>query len=163
MTTSGESLAVDSGHQAWLPMLEVAAREVFELMLGCELTTANLSPEDQDQLDITSMVGLAGRLCGVMSIRSSHKAAGLMASKMLGVEPDKVGPETADAFGEVCNMVAGNFKNKISGLGDGCMLSVPTVITGNDYTLHALADSAALEVRFLFERKPIVISLQIHS
>lgn len=163
MTISDESVAADSGHKVWFPMLEVAAREVFELMLGCELTTESVPEGAGDQLDITSMVGLAGRLCGVMSIRSSHKAAGLMASKMLGVDPANVGPETADAFGEVCNMVAGNFKNKISGLGDGCMLSVPTVITGNDYTLHALADSAALEVRFLFEKMPLVIALQVHS
>ncbi len=163
MSISGESLAAGNGHEVWLPMLEVAAREVFELMLGCELTTDSAPEGTDDQLDITSMVGLAGRLCGVMSIRSSHKAAGLMASKMLGVDPANVGPETPDAFGEICNMVAGNFKNKISGLGDGCMLSVPTVITGNDYTLHALADSGALEIRFLFERMPIVIALQIHS
>jgi len=46
-----------------------------------------------------------------------------------GVEAEKVGPEISDALGEVCNMIAGNFKNKISGLSEGCMLSVPTVIT----------------------------------
>ncbi len=163
MSVPSDSVAAENGHQVWLPVLEVAAREVFELMLGCELTPASTPEETDDQLDMTSMVGLAGRLCGVMSIRSSRKAAGLMASKMLGVDPAKVGPETTDAFGEVCNMIAGNFKNKISGLSDGCMLSVPTVITGNDYILHALADSAGLEVRFLFETMPIVIALQIHS
>jgi CheY-specific phosphatase CheX len=42
------------------------------------------------------------------------------------------------ATSEICNMVAGNFKNKISGLGDGCcMLSPTSVITGEDYTVHA--------------------------
>ena len=60
-----------------------------------------------------------------------------MASKMLGVDLDKVGAEMSDALGEVCNMVAGNFKNKIAGLAEGCMLSPPTVITGNDYSLHS--------------------------
>jgi hypothetical protein len=60
-------------------------------------------------------------------------------------------------------MVAGNFKNKISGLGDGCMLSPPTVITGTDYSMYSLADSPALEVRVMFENMLIVISLQIHS
>jgi chemotaxis protein CheX len=83
-----------------------------------------------------------------------------MASKMLGREIDNFGPEMCDAFGEVCNMVAGNFKNKVPGLGDGCMLSVPTVITGNDYNLHSSKASNALEVRLLFEDRPVVISLQ---
>ncbi len=69
----------------------------------------------------------------------------------------------SDALGEICNMVAGNFKNKISGMGDGCMLSPPTVITGTDYSTHSLADSPGLELRLLFENLPIIISLQIHS
>jgi chemotaxis protein CheX len=74
-----------------------------------------------------------------------------------------VGPDFSDAIGEVCNMVAGNFKNKIAGLSDGCMLSPPSVITGNNYTLHSLADSPGLQIRMLFENLPIVITLQIHS
>jgi chemotaxis protein CheX len=86
-----------------------------------------------------------------------------MTSKMLGVALDKVGPDVSDALGEVCNMVAGNFKNKIAGLAESCMLSPPTVITGSDYSLHSLADSPGIEVSLLFEGMPIVISLQIHS
>jgi chemotaxis protein CheX len=68
-----------------------------------------------------------------------------------------------DAIGEVCNMIAGNFKNKLSGMGSGCMLSVPTVITGGDYTFHSLADDGSLEVRLLFEGAPIQVALEIHS
>jgi chemotaxis protein CheX len=86
-----------------------------------------------------------------------------MTSKMLGVALDKVGPQMSDALGEICNMVAGNFKNKIAGLAEGCMLSPPTVIAGSDYSLHSLANSPALEVRVLFEDMPIVVSLLIHS
>jgi chemotaxis protein CheX len=82
---------------------------------------------------------------------------------MLGVPLEKAGPDISDALGEVCNMVAGNFKNKISGLSEGCMLSVPTVITGSDYSLYSQADTPGLEVAFLFEGMPITISLQIRS
>jgi chemotaxis protein CheX len=114
-------------------------------------------------MDMTSMVGLAGQLCGVLSIRCSQQAARLMASKMLGIDLEQVGPELCDAFGEVCNMVAGNFKNKIAGLGDGCILSVPTVITGNDYSLHSPADSDALELRLTFEGMTLVTSLKVQD
>ena len=86
-----------------------------------------------------------------------------MASRMLGVEPDKVGADLADALGEVANMVAGNFKNKITGLGDGCMLSVPSVIMGQDYDVHSPADSETIEIRLLFENKLILICLSIHA
>lgn len=159
---SPSELFVSEGHrQEWIPVLDMAAREVFELMLGCPLTVGETAPEAN--LDITSMVGLAGKLCGVLSVRCDGKSAALMASKMLGIAVDKVGAEMSDALGEIANMVAGNFKNKISGLGDGCMLSPPTVITGSDYNMYSLADSPAVELRLLFESRPVVISLQINS
>ncbi len=161
MKSANEMMAATGNHENWVPMIETSAREVFELMLGCKLSmqTAN----EKTNLNVTSMVGLAGQLCGVLSVRCDSKSAALMASKMLGVDVDKVGPEVSDALGEVCNMVAGNFKNKIAGLAEGCMLSPPTVITGNDYDMHSMSDSPTLEVRMLFESLPIVISLQIHS
>ncbi|MGO8795828.1 MAG: chemotaxis protein CheX [Candidatus Sulfotelmatobacter sp.] len=159
MNTMGAAAAKTD--QAWGPMLEVAAREVFELMLSCKLTVPDMVTAEMPE--ITAMVGLAGQMCGVLSIRCSNQSAALMASKMLGVEPDKVGSEVTDAFGEVCNMIAGNFKNKISGLGDGCMLSVPTVVTGNDYCLHSLSNSPAVEVSLVFESMLLVVSLQVHS
>jgi len=161
MKSVNELLAFNGSHETWLPLIEVAAREVFELMLGCELTVAPSA--DDATLDFTSMVGLAGALSGVLSVRCDREAAALMTSKMLGVELDRTGPEISDALGEVCNMVAGNFKNKIAGLAEGCMLSPPTVITGSDYTLHSQADSPTLEIRLLFESMPLVISLAIHS
>lgn len=161
MNSSKELLAAGGTHETWAPLLELATKEVFQLMLSCELAI----PKEEIKLapSVTSMVGLAGRLCGVLSVQCDQKAAALMTSKMLGVPLVNVGAEMSDALGEICNMVAGNFKNKISGLGDGCMLSPPTVVIGSDYTTYALADSPALEVRFLFETLPLMITLQIHS
>jgi chemotaxis protein CheX len=153
--------AVNDSYENWLPLIELSATEVFDLMLGCKLSIS--TGDENGMLDVTSMVGLAGELCGVLTVRCSGKAAALMASRMLGIDADKVGPEASDALGEVCNMVAGNFKNKIAGLADGCMLSPPTIIRGSDYELYSVSDSPALEVRMLFESMPVIISLQIHS
>jgi chemotaxis protein CheX len=161
MKSANESVTANCSREGWAPLLEMATREVFELMLGCQLTVSVAAEEPSEE--VTAMVGLAGQLCGVLSVRCGNKAAALMASKMLGVPLDKVGEEVSDALGEVCNMVAGNFKNKIAGLAEGCMLSPPTVVTGSDYSLHSLAESPGLEINVLFERMPIVISLQIHS
>jgi chemotaxis protein CheX len=158
---ASDMLVTSQRQENWAPLMEVAVREVFELMLGCHLTEWSL--EHDTALDITAMVGLAGQICGLVSLRCEQKSAVLMGSKMLGLEPGNVGAEMADALGEVCNMVAGNFKNKISGMGDGCMLSVPTVITGTDYRLYSNADSPGIEVRLLFEGKPILVSLQIRG
>ena len=161
MNSVNSTLGTGVHHAEWAPLLETAVREVFELMLGSQLTVPT-SAEEGD-LDTTAMVGLAGQLCGVLSVRCTGKAGNLMTSKMLGIELDKVGPEMSDALGEICNMVAGNFKNKITGLAEGCMLSPPTVVSGTDYVLHSMADSPCLRVSLLFEGMPLVVSLDIHE
>lgn len=159
MKSAKDLPGVPKDYENCIPLLELSAREVFELMLNTKLETRG--EIDENALDISSMVGFAGQLCGVLAIRSSKESAALMAFRMLGSETDKESQEVADAFGEICNMVAGNFKNKISGLGDGCMLSVPTVVTGNDFTVHSLGTSTPLKIRLQFENLPILITLEI--
>ena len=148
-------------HDCWIPTLQLATQEVFQLMLGYSLESLS-EPPAEDNLDMTAMVGLAGRLCGVLTLQCSAKSAAHMASRMLGIDPEKAGPEMWDAAGEICNMVAGNFKNKINGLGDGCMLSVPTVITGSDYNIRSMVNDS-LKATFLFEGEPVIISIEVHS
>jgi chemotaxis protein CheX len=163
MNSTKEVVAAGDSHESWSPLLQLATREVFELMLGQQLSVSPADAAPAHSAEVTAMVGLAGKLCGLLSVRCDEKCAALMTSKMLGIELEKAGPDMSDALGEICNMVAGNFKNKISGLGDGCMLSPPTVITGSDYSMYSLADSPGFEVRMQFENMPFVVTLQIHS
>jgi chemotaxis protein CheX len=150
-----------TGRESWLPTLQLAMQEVFDLMLACPLEVPE-KPPSEEGLEITSMVGLAGQLCGVLTVRCSAKSAARMAARMLGIEADHAGPEMWDAVGEICNMVAGNFKNKIAGLGDGSILSVPTVITGTEYSLHSIVKDEIRTV-LLFEGEPVVLSLEVHN
>ena len=82
---------------------------------------------------------------------------------MLGVPVTEADAQRTDSIGEICNMVAGNFKAKINGLEDKCMLSVPTVIIGQDYQLHSLAVGDRIELPFLFEGEPLWIGLEVRS
>ena len=152
--------------QAWVPLLDLAVHEVFRMMLSSELGNPTAVPATtlaNDSSDVTSMVGLAGNLSGVVSVRCHGKAATLIASRMLGMKLEEVKDEISDAMGEVCNMVAGNFKNKIPGLSDGCMLSPPTVVTGSDYNVHSQAQTLAIDKTFLLESMPLRITLHVHN
>ena len=142
-------------------MLELAAREVFEIMLGCKLQAcAEMEPSSGE---FTAMVGLAGQLCGLVTLRCTAKSAALMASRMLGVEIERADKQMFDAIGEITNMIAGNFKNKLTGMADKCMLSVPTVICGSDYNCRSMADTGPLQVTVLFEGDPVTIAVEVHS
>ena len=143
-------------------LLDLAVREVFGRMLGCTLEMADPTIP-REAMSVTAMVGLAGQLRGVMALRCSVRSARLMASKMLGTEVSASGPIVWDAVGEICNIVAGNFKNKIDGLGDGCMLSIPSVIVGADYDLHGLSDQDAIHRSWILEGTRLDISLQVHN
>jgi chemotaxis protein CheX len=146
----------------WQALLELATSEVFEIMLGSKLQRCP-GTESAVNSEFTAMVGLAGSLCGVLSMRCSAQAAGMMASKMLGIDPSEAQEQSWDAIGEVCNMIAGNFKAKLAGIGNHCMLSVPTIITGADYHLHSLADGGEVEVALMFEDSILWFTLEIHT
>lgn len=148
--------------KTWTPLLQLATREVFGMMVGANLESCDLKPNDEKQ-EFTAMVGLAGQLCGVLTIRCSATAAAMTVSKMLGIDISQASPDSWDAIAEICNMVAGNFKSKLSGIGDRCMLSVPTVITGENYQLRSLADEEVVETVLMFEGEPIWIRLELHS
>jgi chemotaxis protein CheX len=155
-------MVANEHRESWASLLGLSAQEVFTLMLGCDLAVAT-EPFSEEEFDVTSMVGLAGSLCGILALRCHSKSASRIASKLLGVDEATAGPEIWDALGEVCNMVAGNFKNKITGLGDGCKLSVPTVITGANYTLYPLADDYRIAVNLSFDGLPVTVSLNLNG
>jgi len=161
MKTANEVTTSGKVPEGWSPLLELATREVFEIMLGSRLQPGNgVAPVAGD---FTAMVGIAGQLCGLLTLRCSAHSAALMASKMLGAEIKESDQQMWDAVGEIANMIAGNFKNKLTGMGDRCLLSVPTVITGTDYSFRSMADTGPLEVTALFESVPITVSVEIHS
>ena len=165
VTTSVPGNGYEQRNEEWRRALYEAAAEVFEMMVGEPVSPHEDSAAAPGAADTTAMVGLAGSLCGVLSIRCTTASAAGIASRMLGepVQSAESVEQQLDALGEICNMVAGNFKARIEGLREQCMLSVPTVITGQDYCLHSLADNDRLEVALLFQGNPIVLRLEVHG
>jgi len=159
--TTDASLAARSHEENWLPILELAVEEVFEIMVGSRVKPVAQSGLKPDG-GFTAMVGLAGALCGVLTVCCDAKTARQVAKCMLGDTADSE-EQVVDAIGEISNMIAGNFKNKLTGTDDRCMLSVPTVVSGGEYSFHSLADGGFLETVVLFEGTPIAVRLQLNK
>jgi chemotaxis protein CheX len=155
------SLIVRSQEENWLPVLELAIEEVFEIMIGTRVKPVPKSKTSPG--GYTAMVGIAGGLCGVLTVACDKKTAGEIAKRMLGPEIADSEEQVSDALGEICNMIAGNFKNKLSSADRSCMLSVPTVIKGEEYSFRSLADGEVLETVMIFAESQVVVRLQLHS
>ncbi len=155
------SFATRFQEENWLPVLELAVEEVFEIMLGCRVKPVT-QPELKPKGEFTAMVGLAGALCGILTVCCDARTAGEVAKRMLGDATDSRS-QIADALGEVCNMIGGNFKNKLAGTDERCMLSVPTVVSGEEYDFYSMADGKSVETILLFEGAPIAVRLQLQS
>jgi len=131
-------------------------------MLGVELQAFPGSFEDRHG-EQTAIVGLAGALCGMVAIRCSSPTAEKIAALMLAADAASNPSMIGDALGELCNMVAGNFKSKVSTIADHCMLSMPTVIWGEHYVMQTFQSHEAFEVVLSFEGEPVWFSIVIQT
>jgi chemotaxis protein CheX len=127
----------------WAALVETVARELFCIMLGSSVI--RVEAPCPAEADMTAMVGLAGSLCGVLSVKCSSETARLIAAKMLG-DAVQGGEAARDALGEIANVVAGGIKTKVPGLEDTCFLSTPTVVIGNSFKIYSLGASVTVEV-----------------
>jgi chemotaxis protein CheX len=146
----------------WKGTLESAAIEVFSMMVNAELEPFPDPPADP-RGEQTAMVGLAGALCGMVTVRCNSQTAAELAGLMLGEDAATKPSMIGDAMGEICNMVAGNFKSKISSLADRCMLSVPTVIWGEDYVMQTVQPTDGFLIVLSYKSSPVWFSLIIHT
>ena len=87
------------------------------------------------------MIGFAGAISGMCEIRLSVPASIAITQAMV---PDTAIAEDSewicDAVGELCNLLAGGWKNRLPELGAGCSLTIPTVIAGEEYEVHRPAN-----------------------
>ena len=72
-------------------------------------------------------------------------------------------PKNSATLGELRNMIAGNFKLKVTSLADHCMLSAPTVITGDDYALSSVEPAEGFTLALKYDGEPVWVSLITHS
>ena len=146
----------------WKTIMECAVLEVFEMMAGARLEL-DPAPLREPRGEDTAMVGMAGALRGMTTVRCSRATSAKFASLMLGGDAASSPSTARDALGELCNMIAGNFKAKVTSLADHCMLSVPTVITGEDYSMETSEPTEGVTVALTCDGEPVWVSLITHT
>jgi chemotaxis protein CheX len=145
---------------AWHGVLSETAIEVFSIMVGVSVAIA--TDATRVPMQVTGVVGIAGAIRANFLLQCSAASATKLAAQMLGISPDAEDSQKAacDALGEICNIVAGHFKAKV-GLGDACMLSVPTIIMGQDYRFCSPNNYERLELPLVYEGETLWAALEI--
>jgi chemotaxis protein CheX len=148
--------------ETWPALMVNAAAEVFEMMAGLEVEHC-AAPPGRPSGSVSALIGIAGAMSAVLRVRCSPETAAHVAAKMLGRDQALENSASEDAIGEIANMVAGNFKSKIPTLGDGCVLSVPTIVSGEDYDVRQVGKTERIEVCLDSENRAIWLILEISS
>lgn len=130
-----------------------ATLEVFASMIFIEITPepAIDAPVSVFVPNISSLIGLAGDMKGILGIHCPEKVALAITSSMLGMEVDALGEDAKDAIGEIANMVAGGLKEALSGEGKKIELAIPTTVIGQSLRTSGLAGASRLMLPFSCE------------
>lgn len=142
--------------------LDASVQQLFQMMLGVECQR-DPEPIQIAGEAVTAVVGLGGRMSGACIVRASYPASIKMATLMIGMDFEEVDDTVNDAIGEICNVIAGAWKGKIPELASGCGLSIPTVVTGQDYQLRVHSLKFRLDHTYRFDDVEFEVSLVCHS
>jgi len=101
--------------------------------------------------ELMGNVGFVGAASGVVYLCLTNDFASYATGEILGMSPGEVemnGYEVVkDAIGEITNMTAGGFKNRLCDIGFACKLTLPTIVRGKDLSVAALKGTT----RHIFE------------
>jgi chemotaxis protein CheX len=147
---------------ATLNRADAIVSEIFRMMFGFETAVdpSNPDPRTSESDERTAVVGFSGALRGSCQIRMTSQAARSIASAMLGGAPIEEGDDSInDALGELCNMLAGGWKNDVPELSSECALSPPTVISGQNYKVHMIKPSVKVSRTYQFDVHTLQLTL----
>jgi chemotaxis protein CheX len=109
------------------------------------------------------MVGMAGSYTGMLSIHCPSKLAMRITSNMLGLDVEEVGEDVSDALGEIANMLGGHVKQVLSKGGLDLNLSIPTVISGETYTIRSTDNDDCVVIPFHHDEEKFLVGLTLRK
>lgn len=121
-------------------LLTRSVPEVFSTMFTLEARPSE--PQNLHALGetlVVASVGFAGAVNGVVYLHVSAPFARLLAGRMLGMADEEFDGEEMidDAIGELSNMVVGAVKSRLCDDGLACVLTIPLIVRGQNFSVGA--------------------------
>ncbi len=127
-----------------------ATLEVFASMIFIDIVPESPSADPASEIDpnLSSLIGLAGDLKGILAVHCSAAVAMGITQAMLGLEVKELGEEVKDAIGEIANMIAGGLKAALAAEGKKIELAIPTTVIGKSIRISGLSGASRVIVPF---------------
>ena len=131
-----------------------ATQEILSTMAGI---TANAgTPYVKKTLvakgDVSAIVGVTGDKTGTIAVSFSRACAIALVKGMLGDDIGDIIQDTQDAVGEVTNMVSGQARAALVGMGVTLQGSTPTVIMGDGHLIRHITANPVVAIPFTSEQ-----------
>jgi len=118
-----------------IPRLIDATVDVFSTMLSSQLEPREpVVGVPPPRTHVVSTIGFAGSANGLVTFGCSRDAAREITGILLGIDPGDVNGELADAIGEMTNMIAGSFRNRMAERNSAWALTTPFSTIGDDFS-----------------------------
>jgi len=130
--------------------IQEATSDVFASMIFLDIEPGEVLENEDTVLEsnISSIIGLAGDLKGLLAVHCPGEVAKEITGSMLGMEVKELDEDVKDAIGEIANMVAGGLKTALAGEGKDIQLAIPTAIVGSSVRTSGLSGAQRIVVPF---------------
>lgn len=141
-----------------------ATKEIFSTMVMMEISLEEVMKTHGPLTDtITAMIGLAGTHKGVLAVHFPYAVAMAITSSFLMMDVNEMNDDVHDAMGEIANMLGGNVKTILSEKGKDIDLSMPSTISGAQYSFQSDKDVDKVIVKFRTDHGSFMVEMDLEK
>jgi chemotaxis protein CheX len=142
------------------PFLE-ATISVLKTMASLEVVPGKpyIKRETSARGDVSGIVGITGETEGSLCITFSRECILQVISKWFGEETKEINDEVKDAVGELTNMISGDSRRRLQGIGYTFQGSIPAVISGPGHEVKHITRGPILSIPFSLNGSGFVVEV----
>lgn len=110
-----------------------------------------LKKDDLATGDVSAIVGMTGQSNGTFSLSFEEKCVLAIASSMFGETITKLDRDVTEVVGEIANMVSGQARRELEGLGLVLDGAIPSVFGGTNHNILHFTDGPKIAIPFKIE------------
>jgi len=98
--------------------------------------------------DVSGIIGITGDAQGSMSLSFESPCIFAIVGNLFGMPVSEINDEVKDAVGEMTNMICGDARRRLEGIGVNLQAGTPTVVSGKGHSIRHIHKGRCLAVPF---------------